>query len=196
MAQEQENSVMSSIFGTPAEIDQHTVAISQLGSAMDGMANAFGAGVDALITGSSSFADAFKNAIGESLRAMSVEMAISAVKHTAYGLASLAFMDGRGAAAHFAAAGQFAAGAVAAGGGARLLGAGQAPTAGAGASTAGTAGVGSASPANGNENGGTTVVNIIGRDFAGLNEHQRAAQYREISREAGVEINGDVVVNG
>jgi hypothetical protein len=194
MAQEQENSVMSALFGTPAEIDAHVVAIQQLGGAMDGLAGAFGAGVDAMITGSEGFASAFKNAIGESLRAMAAEMTISAVKHTAYGLASLAFLDGRGAAAHFAAAGQFAGGALLAGGGARLLGAGQTGSS-ATPRTAGSAGVGSAAPANSND-GGKTVVQIIGRDFAGMNDHQRAAQWRQISREAGMEIEGDVVVNG
>lgn len=188
---EKHQNLLQGIFGVPSEIDAQTVAITQMAGAFDGLANAFGSGVDALITGSESFASAFKNAIGESLRAMAVEMSISAVKHTAYGLGSLAFGDARGATTHFAAAAQFGAGALAAGVGANLMGAGRPASVG-----AGTAGVGSASPSNDNDSSGKTVVNIIGRDFAMMNDHQRAAQFRTISREAGMEIDGDVAFNG
>lgn len=189
-----QDSIMTQIFGAPAEIDAQSAALEGLAMTFGGLTNAFGAGVNALITGSKGFGEAFKDAIGESLRAMAVEMSISALKHTAYGLASLAFMDGRGAAAHFSAAGTFAAGAVAAGAGARLLGAGQAPGAGA-PSTAGTAGVGSSGGGTG-AGGGSTQVFIVGNDFAGLPARQRESQWRQISRSAGVSIEGDVVIDG
>ena len=197
MQREQEQSVMASIFGTPSEIDAQTTSIMMLSSAFDSVAGAFGAGVDALITGSGSFADAFKNAIGESLRAMSVEMSISALKHTAYGLASVAFMDGRGATAHFAAAGQFGAGAIAAGVGARLMGAGQPSNPSAGGSrpnTAGSAGVGSAAPSSGNE--GSTRIVILGDDYGSMSARERESRIRETMRGAGVSITGDFAVNG
>lgn len=191
--------ILAGIFGTPAEIDAMSVSLSQLTKGFDGLANAFGAGVDALITGSESFASAFKNAIGESLRSMAVEMSISALKHTAYGLASLAWMDGRGAATHFAAAGQFAAGAVAAGGAARLLGAGQATTPAGGGSglapTAGSAGVGSASPANENAGQNQTII-VLGDDYGSMSTREREARIREAMRGAGIQATGDFVVNG
>lgn len=190
------DSVMSSIFGTPAEMDQRTTSIIMLSDAFGGLTNAFGAGVDALITGSDSFANAFKTAIGESLRSMAVEMSISALKHTAYGLASVAFLDGRGAAAHFAAAGQFGAGAIAAGAGARLLGAGAPASTGGGAGAgAGSAGVGTASPPPGKDKGNTQVF-ILGDDFGSLSSRERESRFRDISRSAGFTIEGDVVQNG
>jgi hypothetical protein len=190
-----EDSIMSQIFGAPSEIDAQSAALQGLASTFDGLAGAFVAGVDALITGSSSFADAFKNAIGESLRAMAVEMSIGALKHTAYGLASLAFLDGRGAAAHFSAAGTFAAGAVAAGAGARLLGAGQAQAPA--PSTAGSAGVGTSGGFSaGGDNKGQTTIMILGNDFVGMNARQRAAMVRDTSRKAGFTIDSDAVQDG
>lgn len=192
------DNVLQQIFGAPSEIDQRTISISQLAGAFGGLTGSFGAGVDAMITGSDSFANAFKNAIGESMRALSVEMAVNSLKHLGYGLASVAFLDGRGAAAHFAASTQFGAGALAAGAGASLLGAGQARSSAGGQTSAppttGTSGVGSSSGSNDNKS--TTQVIIMGNDFEGMNWRQRKSQWRQTTRDAGITVEGDAIING
>lgn len=194
MAQEQEGSVMSSIFGTPAEIDTQTVALQQLGGAMDGLAGAFGAGVDAMITGSEGFATAFKDAIGESLRAMAIDMTIRSFREAAMGIGQLAIGNLASAAAHGKAAAAYGAGAVAAGVGARMLGAGQTMAARSPA-TAGTAGIGTTAPRNDNSGGNTKII-VLGDDYGTLSARERESRIRETMRGAGISATGDFVVNG
>lgn len=186
--------MLAGIFGTPAEIDATVEALAALSSGFDGLSNAFGAGVDALITGSSSFSEAFKKAIADSLRSMSVDMAVRAFRELAMAAGQLALGNVASAKMHGKAAALYGAGAVAAGVGARSLGAGgsnvNAPR------TAGSAGVGASSGGPGGSDGGNTSVFIVGNDFAGMNARQREAMWRQTSRAAGVQIEGDVIVDG
>lgn len=186
--------MLAGIFGTPTEIDATAEALMALTSGFDSLAGAFGSGVDALITGSSSFAEAFKKAIGESLRSMAVDMSIRALREAAMGIGELALGNVPAAALHGKAALAYGVGAVAAGAAARTMGAGQVNTSA--PKTAGSAGVGSSGAGASNDNGGKTVVQIIGNDFAGMNARQREAMWRQTSRSAGVQIEGDVVING
>lgn len=193
-----ENSAMSAIFGTPAEMDAQTMAIQQLGNAMDGLAGAFGAGVDAMITGSESFASAFNKAIGESLRAMATDMTVRAIREAAMGFGQLALGNVGSAATHAKAAAMYGAGAIAAGVGARSFGAGQSGATAGGArapSTTGSAGVGSAQPANGNQGGSQKII-ILGDDYGSLSARERESRIRETMRGAGISIEGDFAVNG
>lgn len=196
-ASQERDSVLTQIFGTPAEVDAHLMAIGALSDSFDGFANAFGAGVDALITGSESFAAAFSAAIGETLRAMSVDMAIRAIRETAMGAAML-FLNPAEAGAHFTAAGLYAGGAAIAGVAANQLGAGgglatPAPSRGA----TGSAGVGSARPGGGNQgDGSSTTVFILDDDFTSLPAAQRESMLRGRARRAGIEVSGDVIRDG
>lgn len=190
-----EAGIFAGIFGTPTEINETAMALSALAQGFDGFAGAFGSGVDALITGSESFASAFKNAIGESLRAMAVDMSIRAFREAAMGIGQLALGNVASAAVHGKAAAMYGAGAVAAGVGARLLGAGQAASVGSVPSTSGSAGVGSASPANGNENGSSTII-VLGDDYGSRSARERESLIRETMRGAGISATGDFVVNG
>lgn len=194
-----QSNLIAGIFGTPAEIDSTAAALGALTTGFDGLANAFGSGVDALITGSGSFAAAFKDAIGETLRAMAVDMSIRAFREAAFGIAELAVGNLPAAALHGKAAAAYGVGALAAGIAAKGLGAGgqatSTPTTQTGAgSTAGTSGVGAAIPQK--EGSGTTQVFILGDDFGSLSSRERESRFREISRAAGVKIDGDVVIDG
>lgn len=186
--------ILAGVFGTPNEIDATTEALNVLAVSFDSLAGAFGAGVDALITGSSSFADAFNHAIAESLRGMAVDMSIRALREGALALGDLAFGNLPGAALHGQAAAAYAGGALAAGVAASAMGAGGSLPA---PRTAGSAGVGtSTTPSNDNSGKGSTQVFIVGNDFAGLPARQRESQWRQISRAAGVSVEGDVVLDG
>ena len=186
--------ILSQIFGAPAEIDATAEALTALSSGFDGLTGAFGAGVDALITGSDSFANAFKNAIGESLRSMAVEMSIRALRETAMGAAALIWNPGV-AAGHFYAAAAFTAGAGAAGYAANKMGAGATPATPSVSPGAGLAGVGSANPGGGPANSNTNVV-FFDDDFASMGPREREARFRTRARSAGFSVSGDVVVNG
>ncbi len=199
-----QSNLLASVFGTPTEIDATAEALSALSQGFDGLANAFGAGVDALITGSDSFAEAFKSAIGESLRSMAVEMSIRAIREAAFGVGELALGNIPAAAIHGKAAAMFGIGAVAAGVAARGLGAGSSggarPSAavGAGAGSAGVAparaGEGTGGAANGNT--GRTQIFIVGDDFGSLSSRQREARFRQIARGSGFNVPNDVIRNG
>jgi hypothetical protein len=201
---ELENANISAIFGTPAELDAQTQAIQMMSASFDVLANAFVGAVDMLITGSGSAAEAFNKFVGEGLRAMSVDMAIRALRETGAGFAALASVNpviAAKAPGHFIAAAKYGAGAVAAGVGARMLGAGgaSAPSAGSGAppATTGAAGIGTASGGTGgNESGGSSQVFIVGESFTGRSAREREAEFREISRRSGFRVEGDVVIDG
>lgn len=190
---DKEQSILSQLFGTPAEIDAQAQALAAFGGAVDGFVGAFGAGVDALITGSESFGEAFKKAIGESARGLAVEFAMQSLRHSLFAIGSLAFGNFASAGAHAKAAAGYAVGAGAVGYLARELGAGQttakAPT------TTGTAGVGSSSgAANGNQ--GSTTVFLLDDAFTQLPPGQREAMFRKKARRSGMTFEGDAVVNG
>lgn len=195
------NNMFEAIFGTPSDIDALSMSIDALGATMDGFVTAFGSGVDALITGSKSFGEAFKDAIAESSRALAVEFAMQALRHSLYAVGEFALgistrdpSHFAGAAAHGKAAAGYAAGAVGVGIIARGLGAGQASAAP--PRTAGAAGVGASAGAG---NGGiqsSTRVQLIDETFTELPPGQREAIYRRRARRAGITFEGDAVING
>ena len=99
-----QESQLSKMFGPIEEFNAYKTAFDSLGGAV-------GASLSAWIDGSMSAGEAFKKFIGEALKALSVQMAMEALKHGAYALGSLAFGDVRGAAQHGQAALAFGAGA-------------------------------------------------------------------------------------
>jgi hypothetical protein len=81
----------------------------------DALTGAVGSMYDAIVSGQESASAAFKKFVGQSVAAVGKQMAIEAVKETAYALGNLAIGNMPGAAAHGLAAAEFAAGAVVAG---------------------------------------------------------------------------------
>lgn len=123
--------------------------------AFDMLSGAVGASITAWIQGSMSVGQAFKKFIGEALTSLASQMAIEALKHGAYALGSLAFLDFRGASQHGAAAAAFGAGSIAAAVAARQLGAGGTQYGkGAGAAAGSGSGGGGARAGGRNESGG------------------------------------------
>ncbi len=117
-----EMGLLASIFGTPSEINELTVAISAASSAFSTLVGAAGSAFDAWITGSESIGMAFKKAVAEGLKANAVQMLGEAIKHGAFALGSLAFFNYASAAQHGAAAAKYLAGAAAMGVFAKALG--------------------------------------------------------------------------
>lgn len=197
-------SVFAQIFGTPAEIESITTAIQIAGGAFDTFAQSAGAGIDALITGSESFGGAIKHALAEGLRGLAVDMGIQALRHGAYALGSLAFLDGRGAAAHGLAAAQFGAASAAAGWAAnelgagknhsawttsRITGGGRAP---AGPATSGLGGDGARLSASAGAGNRTTVV-VLDDGFDQMSSAARRNEIRRRLRLGGMTFDSDVV---
>jgi hypothetical protein len=145
---------------------------------------AAGAAFDAWITGADSMAGAAKKFVAEALRGVANQMLVESLKHAAFALGSLAFLDARGAATHGAAAAAFGAGAIAAGAIARQMGAGQTaarPGLGAGSAVAG--GAGAAAPTAPAGDGGKHITIVLGRDFLDLPDlEQRRLTYAAIQR--------------
>ncbi len=128
-----------------------------------GLTGAVTSGYTAMVTGSMSFGQAFKQSVGQLLLAEGSKMQVLALQNTAYGIAALALgpIGGTSAAQYFGAAAMFEAGAIAAGVAASALGAGGS----AGASKGGGASPGAPSslpPGSGagaaNQNAGPTIV--------------------------------------
>lgn len=120
----EKGSILTQIFGTPAEISDMAVQIEIAASAFNILSQAAGSAFGAWIDGSKSLGAAFSEAIAEGLKAAAVQMFVESIKHTAFGFGALAFgpIMGASAAAHFKAAGLFAAGAAVAGTAAKGLG--------------------------------------------------------------------------
>lgn len=115
-------------------------------TAFDSLTASVTAGYEAMVTGSMSFAKAFKQTIGSSILASGKNMLVLSIQEGAAALASLALgpIGGASALMHAKAAAAYLAGSVAAGGIAAALGAG-----GGGGSTSGYAGAGAAAPVGG-----------------------------------------------
>lgn len=147
-------------------------------SAFTGLSDAVTSGFDAWISGSKSFATAFKNAIGAALKADAIQMLGQAIKHGAFAIGSLAFADFRGAAEHGLAAAKFAAGAIAIGGLAKELGAGGVGGRGAGS-------VGAPHVAGGRGGGFQNRSTIVIADgLLSGSARQRAARVRRVLGES------------
>lgn len=151
-------------------------------SAFEGLTGAIGAGMQALVDGSASVGAAIKQSLAQFAGGEAVRMQIEAVKHLGYALGSVAFLDGRGAAAHFASAAKFQAGAVLALGVARSMG-----------SASGGAQVGGGIPTGapnvlgsggGSGGQGRTVNVFVGDDFSRTDSRKRGTQFRRTMRDA------------
>jgi hypothetical protein len=157
-------------------------------SDFDAYAQAFGAltgattaALDAWIDGSQSAGQAFKHFVGDALKALANQMAIEALKHTAYALGSLAFGDFRGAATHAAAAAAFGVGAAAAAVAAKEVGTSASAKASAGSSGS----TPSAPRSSGGSGGGTQQAIIVyGDNFAYDSPRSRERQAQQIVQTA------------
>jgi len=145
-------------------------------SAFDGLSSVVMAGFTAWMTGAESFGSAMKKALAAYLTNTASELAMQALKHTAYAVGALAFGDPRGAATHGIAAAKFAAGAAAAGLLAHQANAAWNPAAGAGASPS-APNVGGRGAVGGG--GGSNITVVIGDSMA--NDSPRWRQ-RETAR--------------
>jgi hypothetical protein len=120
-------SFLESSFGTLEEFNGYKMAF-------DTLSGAVASSLSAWVDGSMSAGEAFKKFVGESVKAIGIQMAMEALKHGAYAIGSLAFGDVRGAATHGKAALMHGAGAAIALGAARALGGSGASAPSAGAS--------------------------------------------------------------
>lgn len=165
--QQQNTSLLEKHFGKLTEFDAYATAFNTLTGAVTSSLNAW-------IDGSESMSDAFRHAIGESLKALAGQLLIEGLKHGAYALGSLAFGDLRGAGQHAAAAAAFGAGAVVAAATAKTLNADvRTASAGSGSSGGSAGGGGGGRDANGN-GGDRTIVIVTGNDI--VDETQRMKQ--------------------
>jgi hypothetical protein len=176
---QQNRSFLETVFGTPAEIDAMTESLKLASDVFTGLTDAVAAGFDAWITGQKSIASAFNEAIAEMLRGLAKQMAVEAVKHTAFGFGALAFgpLAGASAAGHFKAAAAFGAGAVLAGAGAKGLGqaTGQwSAGAGAGAPAARDTAAGRSSAGENGESSNAPIVVYVGSEVGGMSAIERA----------------------
>lgn len=140
---------------------------SKTGAAFSALSSGMAASVEAAITGSQSIGQAFKNAAAAALKATAVESTIKALYHTAAGVGSIALgpIGGVSAAAHFKAAGLYAATALAAGAASAGLGGGGGG--GGGYAGAGAGGGGYSRPSQGGGDGGSIINITIGHGFVG-----------------------------
>lgn len=175
-------------FGSVDDFKAHAEAFNMLSGAVSSSVNAW-------ITGSESVGTAFKKAIGASLTALSSQMAVEALKHSAYALGSLAFGDVRGAGQHAIAAAQFGAGAAAAAVAAKSLGGGGASVDGRdhrGAESAGRGGGGSVNSAGmgggdhrlGGSNSQRPIIFVLGEQFGHMDARQRQLEAEKKARRA------------
>lgn len=183
-AQAGQQSQLAQMFGPLEEFNAYREAFDMLtGASM--------AAFDAWITGSKSAGEAFQAFIADALRALAKELGIQALKHGAYALGSLAFMDFRGAGQHAAAAAAFGVGAVAAGGAAHYL----QP-----ARSSGSASIPSGAQAGNNlgrgSGGAQTNVWVLGEHWDDLNPREREASARRFLSRAGVTLEGQAVTRG
>jgi hypothetical protein len=155
-----------------------------VGAGFTALSSGITAAVDAALSGSESIGKAFMKASSMALRAIAVESSARAAFETAMGIGA-SFLAPPAAAAHFAAAGQFAVAAAIAGAGSALLGAG-AGGGGGGARAGGyntPAGGGHVRPANGNAGGGGSVIQVnFGHGFALATKSEIAEALDEATR--------------
>lgn len=150
-------SFLEETFGKVGEFDLYK-------KAFDGLTSATTSAFHAWVTGSESLGNAFKKSVATALEAMGAQMLIESLKHAAYAIGSVAFYDYAGAAAHTAAAAEFAAGALAAGVAARALGGGGSSAASSGGAGSGAAQTYSA-PAGATGQGQNPII-VYGDSFA------------------------------
>jgi hypothetical protein len=158
----QQNKTQSFLEQTFGKLDEFNV----YRSAFDSLSTAVTSGFEAWITGSKSFSEAFREALGKQMLGEALSMAAQAIKATALGIFSIATGDPGHAAAYFTSAAEFGAAAIAFGAGAAALGAGGGSTnrSGGGGSGAGSAPDVTGGAAAGDSN--TQAIIVIGDSFA------------------------------
>lgn len=167
-------SMIVKMLGPVDEIDGYRVAF-------EGLTSAVNAAFSAWIDGSTGIADAAKQAVRESIKALALESAQKAVYHTAAGFGALALgpLAGATAASHFKAAALYGAVAVGAGAAARNIGP-------AGGSGSGAYGGGSGRSGGGAYSGGTTTTVIsYGDSFSDDSHRMRQNRARRLVALAG-----------
>jgi hypothetical protein len=174
-----QDTILEKTFGSVGEFELYK-------KAFDSLTGAVGSAYDAWASGSESASKAFKQFIGQSIMAVGKQMAVEAIKEGAYALGHLAIGDFGGAAAHGAAAAEFAAGAVLAGVVAHELGAG-----GSSGPTKGGAGAGSGGGGYGSSGGSSApqqrqTVIVIGEAFAESTPRMRQLQAEQLVKRAGI----------
>lgn len=133
--------------------------------AVNAFSDAMAAGVDAAISGERSIGKAMMSAAASALRSRAVQASVEALWETAKGISGVA-NGNPGAAAHFAAAGKYAAVAALAGAGAAALGHAVGGMGGGGSGAGASAPAASAPRASASEQGINVVINI-GHGFVG-----------------------------
>lgn len=184
---DQRKSMLASIFGTPEELSAQADALSLVTSAVDTLAAAGRASMDAWITGSMSAGDAFKKAIGDGLGALAGDMSGKAVRHGIEAIAHLALLDFPGAARHGTAAGLYAAGAITMGGLAKAMH----PSAKVGSAKGGGAGTANANAAagiggtrGGGEDAPRNLTIVLGDTMGFESPRSRDIAFRQLERSA------------
>jgi hypothetical protein len=176
-AADQSRDRLAQIFGPIEQFDAYATAFQMLEGSVT-------SALDAWITGSVGAGEAVKMFIGESLRALALEMAVRSLREFATAAAMLASPYTAALAPGHAKAGAlYAAAAGAAAIGARALGGGgatAAPAAGAGGGAAVSAGAGAAAGAARQ----TTVIIATGHDFAEDSPRARLNKARQLVRTA------------
>lgn len=153
--------------------------------AFDALAGSVSAAMNAWIDGSKSAGEAARAFVGDFVQSLSVQLAVEAIKHGAYAIASIIpgpFFNPAGAAGHAKAAAAFAAGSAVAAAAARGLhgGGGAAPSSGGG----GGAGGGSPIIGGGNQGGlpggGQPQIIVIGNTWARETPRAQALEAQEL----------------
>jgi hypothetical protein len=174
-------SMVQNMFGSIDEINGYREAFDALTSGVT-------SGYEAMVTGSMSFGKAFKTAVAGALLASGKEMAVNAIKSTAFGLAALATggpIAGLSASQYFASAAMFTAGAAAAGIAANALGVGGGSAASSGARGAGAASqVGRAGTASATPYQGRHEVIILSDSFGDNTARAKQREFRRRSESA------------
>ncbi len=193
MQRDRQQSFLESIFGPVDQFNTYAAGFQLLqGAATDAF--------DAWITGSMSMGQAIKRSIAEGLRGVASQMLIESLKHAAFALGSLAFLDFGGAGRHAAAAAAFGAGALTAGVAARALGAGgvQQYSGGAGSAGAGAGGYltsGSAGSLGKGTADQTTII-YLAPDWSDETPTQRKQKLERAVREGAVARTRNLVIHG
>lgn len=180
--QGQRTSYLEQIFGPLDQFNAYAAGFETLSSVVTA---AYGAWID----GTSSVADAIKGTLAASLKSMGMEMAVNALKETAYGFASLAWgpIGGASAAAHFKSAGLFALGAAAAGVAAK----GVNGTLGGGGGGGGYSGGANLGGMGGGGGTAATHHTVIIGDYFGANPREQNGRVARALRSARKEISDD-----
>lgn len=156
------NPGLAKIFGPLSDFDLY-------GKAFEGLTGAVSGAMSAWIDGTGEAGAAFRHFVADTMKSLSIEMAVMAIREAAWGFATL-YSSPVAAGQHFIAAGKFAIGAAAAGVAANLLGT---SASGGGAGSSGSARAPNTAPTGAAPTG---AIVVIGDSFA---EDSPRARYRK-----------------